>query len=62
MSANSLGFSDYKKIVNAVKNAILAAQYEAAKGVNDIQLMLYFAIGRFVSFNTRKGKWGTDAI
>ena len=62
MSANSLGFSDYKKIVNAIKNAILAAQYEAAKGVNDIQLMLYFAIGRFVSFNTRKGKWGTDAI
>lgn len=62
MPVKSLGFSDYQKIVNALKDAILTAQYEAAKGVNDIQLMLYFAIGRFVSLNTRKGKWGTDAI
>ncbi|MBO4710296.1 DUF1016 family protein [bacterium] len=61
-NTKSLDFQDYEKIVSTIKDAILTAQYEAAKGVNDIQLMLYFAIGRFVSLNTRKGKWGTDAI
>ena len=48
-NTKSLDFHDYEKIVSTIKDAILTAQYEAAKGVNDIQLMLYFAIGRFVS-------------
>lgn len=52
----------YTKAVEAIKTAILEAQYEAAKGVNNIQLMLYYAIGRFISQNTRKQKWGTNAI
>ena len=52
----------YVQAVEAIKTAILDAQYEAAKGVNNIQLMLYYAIGRFISQNTRKNKWGTNAI
>lgn len=52
----------YQHAADAIKEAILSAQYEAAKGVNSIQLMLYYAIGRFISNNSRKGHWGTDAI
>jgi predicted nuclease of restriction endonuclease-like (RecB) superfamily len=52
----------YTKAAEAIKVAILNAQYEAAKGVNNIQLMLYYAIGRFISQNTRKQKWGTNAV
>ena len=33
----------YNNAVNAIKTAILQGQYEAAKGVNRIQLALYFA-------------------
>lgn len=57
---NDIGL--YSKAANTIKNAILNAQYEAARGVNGIQLILYYAIGRFISANTRKGKWGTNAI
>lgn len=45
-----------------IKNAILSAQYEAARSANNIQLMLYYSVGRYISQNTRKGKWGTGAI
>ena len=45
-----------------IKNAILSAQYEATRGANNIQLMLYYSVGRYISQNTRKGKWGTGAI
>ena len=57
---NDIGL--YSKAANTIKKAILNAQYEAARGVNGIQLTLYYAIGRFISANTRKGKWGTNAI
>ena len=53
---------DYISAANAIKEAILGAQYESARGVNGIQLMLYFSIGRFLSLNTRNNKWGTGAI
>ena len=36
-----------------IKNAILSAQYEATRGANNIQLMLYYSIGRYISQNTR---------
>ena len=52
----------YSHAVDAIKEAILNAQYDAARGVNSIQLMLYYGIGRYLSQNTRQGKWGTDAI
>ncbi len=52
----------YKPAADAIKQAILQGQYEAAKGVNRIQLAVYFAIGKYISLNTRKGKWGTGAL
>ncbi|MBR1514599.1 MAG: DUF1016 family protein [Bacteroidales bacterium] len=52
----------YSKAVETIKTAILQGQYEAAKGVNRIQLAVYFAIGKYISLNTRKGVWGTGAL
>ena len=52
----------YNKAVETIKTAILQGQYEAAKGVNRIQLAVYFAIGKYISLNTRKGVWGTGAL
>jgi predicted nuclease of restriction endonuclease-like (RecB) superfamily len=45
-----------------IKEAILQGQYEAAKGVNRIQLAVYFGIGKYVSQQSRKGTWGTGAL
>lgn len=52
----------YTSAVEAIKTAILQGQYEAAKGVNRIQLAVYFGIGKYISHNTRKGVWGTGAL
>lgn len=52
----------YKPAAETIKTAILQGQYEAAKGVNRIQLAVYFGIGKFVSLNSRKGVWGTGAL
>ena len=48
--------------VSVIKEAILQGQYEAAKGVNRIQLAVYFGIGKYVSQQSRKGTWGTGAL
>ena len=48
--------------VEAIKTAILQGQYEALKDVNRVQLAVYFAIGKYLSKNTRKGVWGTGAL
>ena len=52
----------YDNAVEAIKTAILQGQYEAAKGVNRIQLAVYFGIGKYISLHTRKGVWGTGAL
>ena len=52
----------YIKAAETIKNAILSAQYEAARGVNNIQLMLYYSVGRFISHYSRQAQWGTAAI
>ena len=51
-----------RQAVEAIKEAILQGQYEAAKGVNRIQLAVYFGIGKYISQHTRKGVWGTGAL
>lgn len=53
---------DLKTAVETIKKAILQGQYEAAKGVNRVQLAVYFGIGKYVSMHTRKGVWGTGAL
>lgn len=52
----------YHGAVQAIKTAILQGQYEAAKGVNRTQLAVYFAIGKYISVNTRTQSWGTHAL
>lgn len=56
------GLSHYGDAVQAIKQAILKSQYEAAKGVNAQQLALYYSIGGYISANTRTGTWGKGAI
>lgn len=53
---------NYDEAVNVIKLAILRSQYDAAKTVNEKQLELYFAIGKYISLNSRKGFWGKGAI
>lgn len=53
---------DYNGAVQTIKTAILQGQYEAAKGVNRIQLTVYFAIGKYISINTRTQAWGSHAL
>ncbi|MBR1426380.1 MAG: hypothetical protein IJ581_02885 [Paludibacteraceae bacterium] len=52
----------YNDAVQAIKQAILNSQLRAARHINEEQLALYFGIGKYVSDNTREGKWGTNAI
>lgn len=52
----------FNKAVDTIKTAILQGQYEAAKGVNRIQLAVYFGIGKYISQHTRNGVWGTGAL
>ena len=53
---------NYDSAVKVIKTAILQMQYEAIKSVNAKQLQLYFAIGKYISFNSRNGAWGEGAI
>lgn len=55
-------FYEYKDAVETIKAAILQAQAQAVQSVNKRQLALYFAIGGYVSANTRNGVWGTGAV
>lgn len=53
---------NYALAVRAIKTAILQGQYTAAKDTNRIQLATYFAIGKYISENSRHGFWGKGAI
>ena len=53
---------NYALAVKTIKTAILQGQYAAAKGTNRIQLATYFAIGKYISLNSRHGFWGKGAI
>lgn len=48
----------YNDAVKQIKTAILQSQAKALASVNQEQLALYYGIGRYISFNTRKGFWG----
>jgi predicted nuclease of restriction endonuclease-like (RecB) superfamily len=52
----------YREAAIKIKNAILQSRYRAASNANAEQLGLYYNIGRYVSENSRNGKWGTGAI
>ncbi len=52
----------YDEMVEAIKTAILQSQYRALQSTNQVQLQLYYAIGRYISLNSRKAFWGTGAL
>ena len=62
MNKNNSLIQQYNQAAEAIKTAILQSQYDAAKGVNRIQLALSYGIGKFISAKTRKGVWGTNAL
>jgi hypothetical protein len=45
-----------------IKDAIVRFHYQAAKLVNRELLGLYYAVGRYVSLNSRGNVWGQGAI
>ena len=53
---------NYDEAVKTIKTAILQSQYDAARTVNEKQLMLYYGIGKYISLNSRNGFWGKGAI
>lgn len=53
---------DIAPAVRDIKTAILQSRYQAARLANAEMLKLYFAIGGYVSANSRSGTWGTGAI
>ena len=63
MEQNQIIPSDYNQAAEIIKTAILQGQYEALKDENCVQLAVYFGVGKYVSFNSRKGgAWGTGAL
>lgn len=54
--------NEIKNAVCLIKDAILHSQQRALTAINQEQLALYYAIGRFISVNTRKKNWGTGFI
>lgn len=54
--------ASYENEANVIKAAILRSQAAAVRDVNARQLALYYAVGGYVSDNTRRGRWGTGAI
>jgi predicted nuclease of restriction endonuclease-like (RecB) superfamily len=48
--------------IRTIKSAILRSRHRAATLTNSELLMLYFHIGGYISQNSRKGSWGTNAI
>ena len=50
--------NEIKNAVSLIKDGILHSQQRVLAAINQEQLALYHAIGRFISMNTRKKKWG----
>lgn len=57
-----LNRAEYIEAVKAIKEAIQISRYRAAKLVNKEVLALYYAVGRYISLNSRTGAWNTHAI
>jgi hypothetical protein len=60
MSDNNI--FDFGGAVSIIKDAIVRSRYQAAKLVNKELLSLYYAVGKYVSDNSRVGVWGKGAI
>ncbi|MCL2135629.1 MAG: DUF1016 N-terminal domain-containing protein [Candidatus Bathyarchaeota archaeon] len=47
---------------NTIKNAIVHSRYQAAKLINKELFSLYFAVGKYISNNSRTDSWDKNAI
>jgi len=54
--------SSFDNAVLLIKNAIIRSRFQAAALVNRELLSLYYAVGRYVSQNSRYGYWGKGAV
>lgn len=52
----------YLEAAQKIKGAILQSRYRSAENANAEMLNLYYAVGEYISANTRSGKWGSGAI
>jgi len=52
----------YREAVQKIKSAILQNRYRVAVNANAEMLSLYYGVGKYISANTRSGKWGTGAL
>ena len=55
-------YIEYNDDVQAIKQAILQSQYQAARRANALQLGLYYSVGGFVSERVESGRWGEGAL
>jgi len=53
---------EFTNAVVVIKEAIVRARYQAAALVNRELLGLYYAVGKYVSDNSRRGYWGQGAV
>lgn len=58
----SIQQSDYIQAVKAIKEAIQNTRLRTSRLVNRELLSLYYAIGKYISLNSRSAQWGTGAI
>lgn len=59
---NRIDNNEIRHVAQVIKDAILQSQQRALKSVNQEQLALYYAIGKFISMNTRSKNWGKGFI
>jgi hypothetical protein len=59
---NSQDLRRFTQDVQKIKNAILQSRYRSASNANAEMLNLYYGVGKYISANTRSGKWGSGAI
>lgn len=61
-STSQFEYSDILAAVKTIKNAIVDSRYQLAKIANKQIITLYYSIGEYISYHSRKGHWGTSAI
>jgi hypothetical protein len=54
--------NNFSNAVLLIKDAIIRSRYQATTLVNKELLGLYYAVGKYVSTNSRDGYWGKGAI
>jgi len=57
-----LNRAEYIEAVKAIKEAIQISRYRAAKLVNKEVLALYYAVGKYISLNSRHASYGSSAL